>query len=190
MKVGYVRVSTREQNTVRQDEIMKHLGVDKVYTDKLSGKDTNRVQLASMMEFVRSGDTVIVESISRFARNTKDLLELVEELTKKDVQLISQKESLDTNTPAGKFMLVIFGAVAELERNYINQRQREGIDIAMAEGRFTGRPKKSLDQFEDVYNAWKVKKISASKACKQLEIARSTFYRRVKEYEEDQVIDF
>ena len=130
MKIGYVRVSTKEQNTARQEGLMKVLGVDKIYIDRMSGKDTERPALQDMMKFAREGDSVVVESISRFARNTKDLLELTEQLSNKHVQFISQKENIDTNTPAGKFMLTIFGAVAELEREYIRQRQREGIEIA------------------------------------------------------------
>ena len=130
MKIGYVRVSTKEQNTARQEELMKSLDVDKVYIEKMSGRNTERPFLQEMMNFVREGDSVVVESISRFARNTKDLLELTEQLSNKHVQFISQKENIDTNTPAGKFMLTIFGAVAELEREYIRQRQREGIVIA------------------------------------------------------------
>ena len=137
-KIGYIRVSTNEQNTARQEEIMKTLGVDKVYIDRMSGKNTDRPALQKMMDYVREGDSVIVESISRFARNTKDLLELTEELNSKQVQFISQKESIDTDTPAGKFMLTIFGAVAELEREYIRQRQREGIEIAKEKGINTG----------------------------------------------------
>ena len=129
-KIGYIRVSTNEQNTARQEEIMKTLGVDKVYIDRMSGKNTDRPALQKMMDYVREGDSVIVESISRFARNTKDLLELTEQLNNKRVQFISQKENIDTDTPAGKFMLTIFGAVAELEREYIRQRQREGIEFA------------------------------------------------------------
>lgn len=144
MKIGYVRVSTKEQNTARQEEIMKALGVDKIYIDRMSGKNTDRPSLLEMMEFVREGDSVIVESISRFARNTKDLLELTEELNNKRVQFISQKENIDTDTPAGKFMLTIFGAVAELEREYIRQRQREGIEIAREQGKYKGRPAKQL----------------------------------------------
>ena len=130
MKIGYVRVSTKEQNTARQEELMKSMGVERVYIDKMSGRSTDRPALLEMMDFVREGDSVVVESISRFARNTKDLLELTEQLSNKRVQFISQKENIDTNTPAGKFMLTIFGAVAELEREYIRQRQREGIVIA------------------------------------------------------------
>lgn len=121
MEIGYIRVSTKEQNTLRQEELMKSLQVEDIYIDKMSGKNTQRPELQKLLEYVREGDTVIVESISRFARNTRDLLDLVEQLSKKKVQFISQKESIDTSTPTGKFMLTIFGAVAELEREYILQ---------------------------------------------------------------------
>ena len=92
-----------------------------------------------MMAYVRRGDTVIVESISRFARNTRDLLDLIEQLSAKGVEFVSKKEAIDTTTPTGKFMLTIFGAVAELEREYILQRQREGIEIAKQQGKYKGR---------------------------------------------------
>lgn len=191
MKVGYVRVSTKDQNTARQEEIMKSLGAEKVYIDKMSGKNTDRPALQAMMDFVREGDSVIVESISRFARNTKDLLELTEQLNSKQVQFISQKENIDTNTPAGKFMLTIFGAVAELEREYIRQRQREGIEIAKEEGKYKGRPAKQINNFEEIYVQWKKGKLTATSASKQLEISRSTFYRKVVEHEEKNIpIDF
>ena len=102
MKVGYVRASTEEQNTVRQEKIMADLGVDKVYIEKVSGKSREgRPELKAMMDFVREGDVVIVESISRFARSTKDLLNLVDELREKNVEFVSQKESIDTQTPQG-----------------------------------------------------------------------------------------
>ena len=101
MKVGYIRVSTLEQNEARQEVLMEQLGVDKVYLDKMSGKSKDRPQLQAMMQYVREGDVVIVESISRFARNTKDLLSLIEELDQKNVAFISQKENIDTNTPSG-----------------------------------------------------------------------------------------
>ena len=124
MKIGYIRVSTQEQNTMRQEVLMQELGVDEVYIDRLSGKNTDRPELKKMMDYVRKGDTVIVESISRFARNTRDLLELIEKLSEKGVEFVSRKEAIDTTTPTGKFMLTVFGAVAELEREYILQRQR------------------------------------------------------------------
>lgn len=191
MKIGYVRVSTKEQNTTRQEEIMKSLGVNKVYIDKMSGKDTKRPALQEMMNFVREGDSVVVESISRFARNTKDLLELTEQLNSKHVQFVSQKENIDTNTPAGKFMLTIFGAVAELEREYIRQRQREGIEIAKQQKKYKGRPAKQLDAFDEIYQQWKSGNITATSASMQLNISRSTFYRKVTAYEADnKPIDF
>ena len=138
LKIGYVRVSTQEQNTARQEVLMKDLGVTEVYIDRMSGKSSDRPELKKLMEYVRKGDTVIVESISRFARNTRDLLELVEQLTAKGVEFVSKKEAIDTTTPSGKFMLTIFGAVAELEREYILQRQKEGIAIAKANGIYKG----------------------------------------------------
>lgn len=191
MRIGYVRVSTKEQNTVRQEKLMKALGVDKVFLDKMSGKNTDRPALLEMMNFVREGDSVIVESISRFARNTKDLLELTEQLNNKHVQFISQKEKIDTDTPAGKFMLTIFGAVAELERDYIRQRQREGIEIAKEQGKYKGRRTKQLDTFDEIYHQWKSGNVTATSASKQLNISRSTFYRKVLDYESKKVaIDF
>lgn len=182
MKIGYIRVSTKEQNTARQEELMKSLGTDKVYIDRLSGKDTDRPALQEMMNYVREGDSVTVESISRFARNTKDLLELTEQLDNKHVQFISQKENIDTGTPAGKFMLTVFGAVAELEREYIRQRQREGIEIAKEQGKYKGRPVKQIEDFEAVYNQWKKGEVTAASASRQLGVSRSTFYRRADGY--------
>ena len=162
---------------------MEQLGVDVVYVDKTSGKNTDRPELTKLMNYVREGDIVIVESISRFARNTRDLLKLIEQLNNKNVQFVSQKENIDTHTPTGIFMLTVFGAVAQLEREYIRQRQREGIDIAKAEGKYKGRPQKKLNDFESVYLQWKNNTVTAIKASKLLKISRSSFYRKVKEYE-------
>ena len=94
VKIGYIRISTAEQNTARQEVIMKELNVGMIFIDKMSGKNTKRPELQKMMKYVREGDTVIVESISRFARNTRDLLDLVEQLTKKNVEFISKKEAI------------------------------------------------------------------------------------------------
>ena len=132
-----------------------------------------------MMESVRRGDTVIVESISRFARNTRDLLELVEKLTAKGVEFVSKKEAIDTTTPTGKFMLTIFGAVAELEREYILQRQREGIDIAKSQGKYTGRKTVQPPNFDRVVAQWRNGEITAVEAMRTLNMSKTTFYRRV-----------
>lgn len=181
MKIGYIRVSTTDQNTARQEVLMKELGVDEIYIDKASGKSKdNRAQLYTMLEYVRKGDTVIVESISRFARNTKDLLELVEILTKKGVEFVSKKENIDTTTPTGKFMLTVFGAVAELEREYILQRQREGIAIAKSEGKYRGRTRKEYPDFDKVVGLWRKGTITAAEAMKRLGMSKTSFYRRVR----------
>lgn len=197
MKVGYVRVSTKEQNTARQEILMEQLGVDKVYLEKVSGKNKNRPELKSMLEFVREGDTVVVESISRFARNTKDLLELIELLQEKKVEFISQKEAIDTTTPTGKFMLTIFGAVSELERSYILQRQREGIEAMPIDkktgkkkssktGRVTGRPSmKYPKNWAKIYNQYVEKELNVKQICKLYDIPRSSFYVLVDRYRKE-----
>ncbi|MCH5197994.1 MAG: recombinase family protein [Oscillospiraceae bacterium] len=186
MKVGYVRVSTAEQNTERQEILMEQLRVEKIFIDKCSGKNANRPKLMEMMNFVREGDTVIVESISRFARNTKDLLTLVEQLTEMGVQFESQKEKIDTSTPAGQFMLTVFGAMSELEREYILARQKEGIEAKKARGEYKGRQPIEVDksQFEQEYKLWKSGQITATTAMSHLGLKPNTFYRRVKEYDE------
>ena len=179
MKIGYIRVSTEEQNTARQEVLLRELGVDEVFIDKASGKNADRPELTRMMEYVRRGDTVIVESISRFARNTRDLLDLVERLTEKQVEFVSRKEAIDTTTPTGKFMLTVFAAVAELEREYIFQRQREGIAIAKTKSKYTGRKPLPLpDNFERVVARWRTGEITATEAMRQTGLKPNTFYRR------------
>lgn len=186
MKIGYVRVSTEDQKTIRQDLLMEELGVEKVFTDKASGKKKDRTGLKELMAFVREGDTVIVESISRFARSAKDLLELIGELQEKKVEFVSQKESIDTTTPQGKFMLTVFGAIAELEREQILQRQREGIAAAKEAGKYLGRKPIEVDEesFAEQYRAWKNGETAPKFICKKLGLSHATFYRRVKAYEE------
>lgn len=187
MKVGYIRVSTEEQNTIRQEILMQNLGVERVYMDKASGKSrTGRPQLEAMMDFVREGDVVIVESISRFARSTRDLLTLVEQLTEKGVGFVSQKESIDTNTPQGKFMLTVFGAMAELEREQTLQRQREGIAAAKAAGKYKGRKPIEIEDslVKSVHDQWYKREITTSHAVKLLNVSSRTFYRRMWDYED------
>lgn len=181
MKVGYVRVSSQGQNTARQEVLMQELGVERIFIDKQSGKDTSRPELKKMMDFVREGDIVIVESISRFARCTRDLLELVEQLTEKKVEFISKKEALDTSTPSGRFVLTIFGAVAQLEREYLLQRQQEGIAIAKQEGKYKGRKTLDRPELNSVVAIWRSGEITAVEAMRRLRMSKTTFYRLVRE---------
>ena len=185
MLIGYIRVSTEEQNEARQIEAMKNAGAEQLYIDKKSGKNADRPELKRMLSFIRKGDTVITESISRIARNTKDLLNIVEELTEKGVGFISQKEAIDTSTAQGKFMLTVFGAMAELERASILERQKEGIAIAKAEGKYKGKPKMEIDKerFTTLCKKWRAGEITATEAMREMGMKPNTFYRRVKEWE-------
>ncbi len=183
MRVGYVRCSTIEQNEARQLKMMDEQNAEKVFTDKASGKNTNREAFKEMIAFVRSGDVVIVESISRIARNTRDLLSIVSELTEKGVEFVSLKENIDTTTPQGRFMLTVFGALAELERENILERQREGIEIAKTEGKYKGRKPVDINEnkFKAVCKQWRAGEITATYAMNELGLKPNTFYRRVKE---------
>ena len=181
MRVGYARISTEGQQVARQEIILQNLGVERVFVETCSGKNTDRPELKKMLTFIREGDTVVIESISRLARNTKDLLLLVDEFSKRGVAFVSQKENIDTTTPTGKFILTVFGAIAELEREYILQRQAEGIAIAKANGVYKGRKPLDCPDFDKVYQQVKLGKISATEAFRQLNVSKSTYYRRVRE---------
>ena len=134
-KIGYIRVSSNEQNTDRQEFALSNMGIDKLFTEKISGKTMNRPELKKMLEYIREGDILYIESISRLARSTRDLLSIVQQLQDKKVELISLKEHIDTTTAQGRFVLTIFAALSELERESILQRQREGIEAARMKGK-------------------------------------------------------
>ena len=184
-RIGYVRVSTREQNTARQDAMMSVLDVTKIFVDKLSGKDTSRPELQKMLEYVRDGDTLIVESFSRLARSTRDLLDIVDALDKKGCSFESKKEAIDTTTPTGKFFLTVIAALSELERSTLLERQKEGIECAKAAGKYRGGIKKATDweAFGKLYKKWKNGELTAVAFQKKMGMSAPTFYRRVKEYE-------
>ena len=183
MVVAYVRVSTLEQNEARQVEALKQHNIEKWYIEKVSGKDTKREKLQLMLDFVREGDEVYVMDFSRLSRSVQDLLNIVDLLNSKKVKLVSLKENLDTSTATGKLMLTMIGAISEFERQNILERQREGIDIAKREGKYKGRKPLELDNFNEVYDSWKKRELTAVSASKILGINRGTFYRRVREYE-------
>lgn len=144
-RIGYVRVSSFDQNPERQ---LEQVQVDKVFTDKASGKDTQRPELDALLSFVRDGDTVVVHSMDRLARNLDDLRRLVQKLTKRGVRIEFAKECLTFTgeySPMANLMLSVMGAFAEFERALIRERQREGIALAKQRGAYRGR-KKSLSE--------------------------------------------
>lgn len=184
--IAYVRVSTIEQNESRQIEALEKFNIDKWFTEKVSGKDTNRPQLQLMIDYVREGDTVYIHDFSRLARNTKDLLDIIEQLNNKGVTLVSNKENIDTSTPQGKLMVTMIGAIYEFELANLHDRQKEGIAIAKAEGKYKGRKpvNVSQDTFEDEYNKYMSREISKVELAKRLGVSRPTLDKLIKEYEE------
>ena len=184
MKLFYCRVSTTEQHEDRQVKLAHDLGIEDeyIYIDKQSGKNAERKQLKALLEFCRKGDIVYCDSISRMARNTKDLLNIVEKLNQKQVEFVSVKENIDTTTPQGKFMLTIFGACAELERECILQNQAQGIAIAREQGKFRGKQPMKIneEEFARMCAEWKEKKRTATSIMKHFNISPQTFYRWVK----------
>ncbi len=182
--IGYARVSTDEQNEARQLESFSEYSekISKVFIDKISGKNMKRPQLKAMLDYVREDDVIVVSDFSRLARSTKDMLQIVQELTDKGVALISIKENVDTDTPQGKFILTIFAALAELERETILQRQREGIAIAKRQGKYKGR--KPIPYNEEHLRLecqkWRNGEQSAADTMKKLEIKKNRFYQIVR----------
>ena len=180
MRIGYARTSTQEQNMDRQQIALQN--VDKIFMEKLSGKDMNRPQLRAMLDFVREGDVVVVESYSRLARNTKDLLSIIEQLENKGVKFISLKENIDTTTPQGRLMLTLFSGLAQFERESLLQKQKEGIQVAKSKGVYKGRKPINLPQnYNEVMMLWRSKSITARKAMTMLNMNPTTFYRKAKE---------
>jgi len=185
VNIAYIRVSTVEQNEGRQLEGLKKYNIDKIFQEKVSAKDTNRPQLKAMLDFAREEDIIYVWDFSRLARSTKDLLNIVEQLESKRIHLRSIKENLDTNTPTGKLMLTMIGAINEFERADLLERQKEGIVIAKKQGKFKGR--KSIchpEKWNEIYLKWKNRELTAIKAMELLKLKRNTFYKLVKQYED------
>lgn len=185
MNIAYVRVSTVEQNEGRQIEALKEKNIDKWYTEKVSAKDTNRPQLKEMLEFAREGDTIFIHDFSRLARSTKDLLDIVEMLNAKGVHLVSNKENIDSSTPTGKLMLTMIGAIAEFERTNLLERQREGIALAVKEGKYKGRREVKVDNFEEQYQRYKNRELNKVQLAAKLGITRPTLNKLIDKYEQE-----
>jgi len=182
MNIAYVRVSTIEQNEERQIRALEIYNIDKWFIEKVSGKDMKRTELINMLDFAREGDNIYIHDLSRLARSTSDLLSIVETLSKKKINLISNKECIDTNTATGKLMLTMIGAINEFERQNIKERQAEGIEIAKSKGKYKGRKKIEYpSNWNEVYSKWVKRDITARKAMEELKLKPNTFYKFVTE---------
>ena len=184
-----------KQDTGRQEMLLDRLGIkfDKQYIDKLSGKTTDRPQLVKMMKNLKAGDTLYCESISRLGRSLKDLIEIIENLVEKDVRVVILKEGIDTTTTTYKLLLGIFGSIAEMERETIQERVLQGIEHCKETGTtktgkwFGGQPKRAEDlpkDFKKYHERWESHEITAVEFTRLLEISRATLYRWIKLYEE------
>lgn len=185
MNIAYVRVSTVEQNEGRQVEALKARNIEKWYTEKVSAKDTNRPKLKEMLEFACEGDTIFIHDFSRLARSTKDLLNIVEMLNAKGVHLVSNKENIDSSTATGKLMLTMIGAIAEFERTNLLERQREGIALAVKQGKYKGRKEVKIDNFEEKYQKYKNRELNKVQLAAVLGISRPTLNKLIQKYEQE-----
>lgn len=190
MRIGYIRVSTAHQNTDRQEDSLEQMNVEKVFIEKVSGKDRKRPQLKAMMEFVQDGDVVVVHELSRLARSVVDLYDIAKELNEKGVSLESLKEDIDLTSATGKLTFGIMAVMAQFERDLLLERQKEGIAAAKARGKRWGRENiYGTDErlVHDVFSKYYAKKISYAEATERLGMKKGTFYYRYNKWIGEQV---
>jgi DNA invertase Pin-like site-specific DNA recombinase len=181
-KIGYIRVSTLDQNHERQ---LDGIECDKVFIDKASGKDTNRPELAAMLNYVRDGDIIIVHSMDRLARNLDDLRRIVKQLTSADIKIQFIKENLSfsgEDAPMSQLLLSVMGAFAEFERSLIKERQREGIAIAKQKGLYKGRKPKLGNEEIELLKTKIANGEKKSQIAKDLDISRETLYQYLRKF--------
>ena len=176
---GYARVSTEQQNLDRQLDALKKYGVDTIYNEKMTGTKRNRPELSKMLDRMTEGDTVVVESLSRLGRSTKDLIELVELFQSKGVHLVSLKESIDTSTSTGKLLFTLMSAIAQFERDVIADRTREGLRSARARGKMGGRPKTNPDSIRKAIKLYNTNQYSVKEIEELTGVKKSTLYRNL-----------
>ena len=181
-KAAYVRVSTAEQNEARQREALAVRKIDKWFIEKASGKNTDRPEFQKMLDWVREGDTIYIHDLSRIARSTKDLLDLLDVLREKGVALVSDKESIDTSTATGKLLVTMVAAINEFERANLLERQREGIAIARREGKYKGRKAVTVPDLPRYYERWQRREVSKAALARELGISRPTLDRLFSDY--------
>lgn len=180
MLIGYERVSTDDQNLDLQHDALKQAGCDRIFSDRMSGVKADRPGLQEVFEYVRPGDTLVVWRLDRLGRALKDLIALVEELERREIGFRSLQESIDTTTSGGKLIFHLFGALAEFERNLIQERTQAGLQAARARGRKGGRRQKLTPQQIEIGRTLAADPTrSVTSICEHLNISRPTFYRYI-----------
>ena len=178
---GYARVSTEAQNLDRQIDALKKYGVDMIYNEKMTGTKRDRPELSKMLDRMAEGDTVVVESLSRLGRSTKDLIELTELFERKGVHLVSLKESIDTSSSTGKLLFTLMSAIAQFERDVIADRTKEGLRSARARGRTGGRPKTNPDAVKKAAKLYRTGQYSVKEIEELTGVKKSTLYRNLRQ---------
>ena len=178
---GYARVSTEQQNLDRQLDALQKYGCDMIYNEKMTGTKRDRPEMSKLLDRMTEGDTVVIESLSRLGRSTKDLIELTELFEQKGVHLVSLKESIDTSTSTGKLLFTLMSAIAQFERDVIADRTREGLKSARARGRTGGRPRTSPDAIRKAIRLYNTKEYSITEIEEMTGVKKSTLYRELKE---------
>jgi DNA invertase Pin-like site-specific DNA recombinase len=176
MIIGYARVSTQEQELARQTDALRHYGVEELYTEKMTGTKQNRPELRKVKNLAKAGDTVVIESLSRLGRSSKDLLTLIDYWNKAGVKLVSLKESIDTTTPTGKLILTVLSAICQFERDITVQRTNEGLKAAKARGRKGGRPRISGSAIKEAVSLYHTRTQTISEICRATQISHTTLY--------------
>ena len=182
MQIGYARVSTDDQNLHLQEDALTAAGCDQIYKDTVSGAKTKRVGLGDALAYARKGDTIVVWRLDRLSRSLKDLIQIVASLEAKGIGLKSLHEVIDTTSSSGKLIFHIFGALAEFERNLIQERTYAGLAAARARGRKGGRPialtneKKAL-----AIKLYHAKELTVMEVCEMVGISKPTLYKYINE---------
>ncbi|EOS58405.1 hypothetical protein C814_02364 [Anaerotruncus sp. G3(2012)] len=176
---GYARVSTEQQNLDRQLDALRKYGCDTIYNEKMTGTKRDRPELAKILDRMTEGDTVVIESLSRLGRSTKDLIELTELFQSKGVHLVSLKESIDTSTSTGKLLFTLMSAIAQFERDVIADRTREGLKSARARGRTGGRPRTDADAVRKAIKLYNTRQYSIREIEELTGVKKSTLYRNL-----------
>jgi len=176
---GYARVSTEQQNLDRQLDALQKYGVDMIYNEKMTGTKRDRPELTKLLDRMTEGDTVVIESLSRLGRSTKDLIELTELFEQKGVHLVSLKESIDTSTSTGKLLFTLMSAIAQFERDVIADRTREGLRSARARGRTGGRPQTNPDAVKKALKLYDTGEYSVKEIEELTGVKKSTLYRNL-----------
>lgn len=184
MIIGYARVSTQEQSLDRQIDALQKYGAEKIFTEKITGTVKNRPELDQMRAILRDGDVVVIESLSRLGRSSRDLLSLIEEFRDKKVTLISLKENLDISTPTGQLMFTVLAALSQFERDLTVQRTRDGLMAARARGRKGGRPKVDQKKIDKALKLYIAQTHSVSEIIKITGVSQGTLYKAINDAKE------